>query len=75
LLHLLMVHHPLDELVPFANSEAAFDVFTTSGSLTVSLVAETAVINVSDNPVKTVHVGSVFPELLRGWEWLDGFKQ
>jgi len=44
--------------------------------VTVELVAETADINVSStDPVKTVHVGSAFPELLRGWDWLDGFKQ
>jgi len=70
-----MIHHPNDELVPFANSQAAFEAFINAGSVTVSLVAEDAVINVSTNPVKTVHVGSAFPELLRGWEWLDGFKQ
>jgi len=69
-----MIHHPDDELVPFANSQAAFDAFIAAGSVTVELVAESAVINVSTNPVKTVHVGSAFPELIRGWEWLDGFK-
>lgn len=72
---LRMIHHPDDELVPFANSQAAFDAFITAGSVTVELVAETAVITISSDPVKTVHVGSAFPELIRGWEWLDGFKQ
>lgn len=70
-----MIHHPDDELVPFANSQAALDAFITAGSVTVELVAETAVITISSDPVKTVHVGSAFPELIRGWEWLDGFKQ
>ena len=72
---LRMIHHPDDELVPFANSQTAFDAFITAGSVTVELVAETAVIAISSDPVKTVHVGSAFPELIRGWEWLDGFKQ
>jgi hypothetical protein len=72
---LRMIHHPDDELVPFANSQAAFNAFINAGSVTVELVAETAVITISSNPVKTVHVGSAFPELIRGWEWLDGFKQ
>lgn len=72
---LRMIHHPDDDLVPFGNSLAAYEAFIDAGSVTVSLVEEDAVINVSTNPVKTVHVGSAFPELLRGWEWLDGFKQ
>lgn len=72
---LRMIHHPDDELVPFANSQAAFNAFITAGSVTVELVAETAVITISSDPVKTVHVGSAFPELVRGWQWLDGFKQ
>jgi len=72
---LRMIHHPDDELVPFANSQAALAAFVNAGSVSVSLVEETAVITISDNPVKTVHVGSAFPELLRGWEWLDDFKQ
>ncbi|MRR54128.1 MAG: hypothetical protein EG822_06405 [Deltaproteobacteria bacterium] len=68
---LRMIHHPDDELVPFANSQAAFDAFIAAGSLTVSLVAEDAVISISSDPVKTVHVGSAFPELIRGWEWFE----
>ena len=70
-----MIHHPDDDLVPFANSQVAYNAFVNAGSVTVQLVAETAVITISNDPVKTVHVGSAFPELLDGWEWLDGFKQ
>ncbi len=70
-----MIHHPDDELVPYANSQAALNAFVTAGSVTVELVAETAVIAISNDPVKTVHVGSAFPELLDGWEWLDNFRQ
>jgi len=70
-----MIHHPDDELVPYANSQAAYNAFISAGSVTVELVPETAVITISSNPVKTVHVGSAFPELIRGWDWLDGFKQ
>ncbi len=70
-----MIHHPDDELVPFANSQVAYDAFIKAGSVTVELVPETAVITISSDPVKTVHVGSAFPELLDGWEWLDHFKQ
>jgi hypothetical protein len=69
-----MIHDLNDELVPYANSQAAFDAFTAAGSTTVQLVANTAVINISSDPVKTVHLGAAFPELIDGWKWLDGFK-
>ncbi|MRR07234.1 MAG: hypothetical protein EG828_09865 [Deltaproteobacteria bacterium] len=75
---MLLVHHPDDDLVPFANSQAAFDAFFAADSTTttnnVELVEEDAEITITD-PVKTVHVGSAFPELLRGWEWLDDLKE
>ena len=75
---MLLVHHPDDELVPFANSQAAFNAFFAADPTTttnnVELVEEDAEITISTDPVKTVHVGSAFPELLRGWEWLDDFK-
>ena len=41
----------------------------------VELVANTVVINNPSDPVKTVHFGAAFPELIDGWKWLDGFKQ
>ncbi len=76
-----MIHHKSDELVPYANSQAAFNAFSTAGAKNhivrgpgVELVAETASINISTDPVKTVHFGSAFPELSNGWKWLDSFK-
>jgi len=77
-----MIHHRSDELVPYGNSQAAFNAFSTAGAKNhtlhgpgVELVEETAVINLSTDPVKTVHLGAAFPELSRGWVWLDGFKK
>ncbi|HCE66421.1 MAG TPA: hypothetical protein DER40_02510, partial [Geobacter sp.] len=76
-----MIHHKSDELVPYGNSQAAFNAFSTAGAKNhivrgpgVELVEETASINISTDPVKTVHFGSAFPELSNGWKWLDSFK-
>lgn len=77
-----MYHHRSDELVPYGNSQAAFNAFSTAGAKNhlpggpgVELVEETASISISTDPVKTVHFGSAFPELSNGWKWLDGFKK
>jgi len=77
-----MIHHKSDELVPYGNSQAAFNSFSTAGAKNhiaggagVELVEETAVINISTDPVKTVHFGSAFPELSNGWKWIDSFKR
>lgn len=72
-----MIHHKLDDLVPYENSQVAYDAFINAGAstTTVQLVPETFAISISSDPVKTVHVGSAFPELLDGWEWLDSFRQ
>jgi len=70
-----MIHHRGDELVPFANSQVAFDAFIAAGATSVELVEETAAINISTDPVKTVHFAAAFPELINGWRWLDSFKQ
>jgi hypothetical protein len=77
-----LIHHKSDELVPYGNSQVAFNTFSTAGAKNhilrgpgVELVEETAIINISSNPVKTVHLGAAFPELSRGWNWLDGFKK
>ena len=77
-----MIHHKNDELVPYGNSQAAFNSFSTAGAKNriprgpgVELIEETATINISTDPVKTVHFGSAFPELSNGWKWLDGFKK
>ncbi|MDA8413034.1 MAG: hypothetical protein M0023_04510 [Desulfobacteraceae bacterium] len=77
-----MIHHKNDELVPYGNSQAAFNAFSSAGAKNhspggpgVELVEETAIINISTNPVKTVHFGAAFPELSDGWKWIDSFKK
>lgn len=77
-----MYHHRNDELVPYANSQVAFNAFSTVGAKSriqrgagVELVAATVSIGISADPVKTVHLGAAFPELSEGWHWLDGFKR
>ena len=69
-----MMHHRSDELVPYGNSQVAFDAFVAAGATSVELVEETKTIDVSSSSVKTVHFGAAFPELIDGWRWLDGFK-
>jgi len=76
-----MIHHKSDDLVPYSNSQVAFNAFSTAGAKNhvpggpgVELVEETVTINISTDPVKTVHFSSAFPELSRGWHWLDSFK-
>jgi hypothetical protein len=75
-----MYHHRSDELVPFANSQVAFNAFSTVGAKSrsergpgVQLRAASVSIGISADPVKTVHFGAAFPELSEGWNWLDGF--
>jgi hypothetical protein len=78
-----MIHHRSDELVPFGNSQVAFDAFSTAGAKNhvpggagVELVEEGVTISIASNdPVKTVHFAAAFPELIDGWRWLDGFKR
>lgn len=70
-----MIHHKSDELVPYGNSQVAFDAFKAAGSTSVELVEETTTINISSEPVKTVHLAAAIPELSRGWRWLDSFKK
>jgi alpha-beta hydrolase superfamily lysophospholipase len=77
-----MMHHKSDELVPYGNSQAAFNAFSSAGAKNhidlgpgVELVEETAIVSISTDPVKTVHFGAAFPELSRGWEWLNRFKK
>lgn len=79
---LRMYHHRDDELVPYANSQVAFNAFSTAGAKSrpgragVELVAATAILSISpDDPRKTVHLGAAFPELSEGWRWLDGFTR
>lgn len=71
-----MVHHGDDELVPFANSQVAFDSFSTAGAKRhVTLVRETLTIPVSSDPVMTTHLSAAFPILFNGWQWLETFRQ
>lgn len=77
-----MYHHRNDDLVPYGNSQVAFDAFSTAGAKNhvlrgpgVELVEELVSLNISpSDPVKTVHFGAAFPELSDGWNWLNGFK-
>jgi pimeloyl-ACP methyl ester carboxylesterase len=78
-----MYHHRNDELVPYGNSQAAFNAFSTAGAKKhtyqgpgVELLEERVSLSISStDPVKTVHLGAAFPELSDGWKWLDGFKK
>lgn len=78
-----MYHHRSDELVPYANSQVAFNAFSTAGAKKrtvqgpgVELVENRVILNISSsNPVQTVHLGAAFPELSNGWKWLDSFKK
>jgi hypothetical protein len=77
-----MIHHKSDDLVPYGNSQVAFNAFSTAGAKNhffmgpgVELVEETVTISISNDPVKTVHMSAAFPELSDGWKWLDSFKK
>jgi acetyl esterase/lipase len=70
-----MIHHKSDDLVPYGNSQNAFNAFVAAGSTSVELVAENITINISSDPVKTVHFAAAFPELIDGWNWLNSFKK
>lgn len=72
-----MIHNINDDLVPYANSQVAYDAFIAAGAnpTNVALVQNNVVIDPSSDPVKTVHFGSAFPELIDGWNWLDSFKK
>jgi hypothetical protein len=77
-----MNHHQSDELVPFGNSQVAFDAFSTAGGKRhggtgagAELVRETVTLSFNpSDPTKTVHLGAAFPELSNGWNWLNSFK-
>jgi len=78
-----MYHHASDDLVPYGNSQVAFDAFSTVGGKRhggtgggVELVRETVSVSISPtDPSKTIHQGAAFPELSNGWNWLNGFKK
>ncbi|NTV48019.1 MAG: hypothetical protein HGB32_14310 [Geobacteraceae bacterium] len=76
-------HHQSDELVPYGNSQVAFDAFSSAGGKRhggvgpgVELVRETVSLSFNpSDPTKTVHLGAAFPELSNGWNWLNSFKR
>jgi pimeloyl-ACP methyl ester carboxylesterase len=78
-----MYHHRDDELVPYSNSQVAFDAFSTAGAKRkslkgpgVELVEERIALDISaSDPERTVHLGAAFPELAAGWRWLDSFRK
>lgn len=78
-----MYHHRSDELVPYSNSQIAFDAFSSAGAKKktaqgpgVELVEERVQLSISSSdPLRTVHVGAAFPELSAGWRWLDSFRK
>ena len=77
-----MYHHKSDDLVPYANSQIAFNAFSSVGAKNhsllgpgVELVPAAVSIGISSDPVKTVHLGAAFPELSDGWKWLESFKK
>jgi len=66
-----LLHHPADELVPYANSQAAFDAFSSAGAKPwVSLVPATDTVNISSSTVPTIHVSAAIPELHDAWQWI-----
>jgi hypothetical protein len=77
-----MIHDMNDDLVPYANSQVAFNAFSSAGAKNhivmgpgVELLANTVAISISSDPVQTVHFAAAFPELSEGWNWLNGFKK
>jgi hypothetical protein len=76
-----MIHHKDDDLVPYANSQIAFNAFSTASAKNhilrgpgVELVEENIAISISSDPAQTVHFAAAFPELIAGWTWLNSFK-
>jgi predicted esterase len=79
-----LYHHRSDDLVPYANSQIAFNAFSSSGAkyhgvkpqtTGVELVEETTKITASSDPAKSIHLSAALPELSKGWKWLDKFKK
>lgn len=66
-----MFHNPNDDLVPFANSQVAFNAFSSAGAKQwVSLVPTPDTVDLSSSTVPTVHVSSAVPELHDAWFWI-----
>lgn len=66
-----LYHNVNDDLVPYANSQVAFDTFSSAGAKPwVSLVPTTDTVNISNSPVPTIHVAAAIPELHDSWKWI-----
>jgi dienelactone hydrolase len=66
-----LYHNPNDDLVPFANSQAAFDAFSSAGAKPwVSLVPSSDTVNISTSTVPTIHMAAAIPELHDSWQWI-----
>jgi alpha-beta hydrolase superfamily lysophospholipase len=66
-----MLHNPNDDLVPFANSQVAFNAFSSAGAKKwVALLPSTDTVNLSSSTVPTVHVAAALPELHDAWQWI-----
>jgi hypothetical protein len=66
-----MFHNPDDDLVPFANSQVAFNAFSSAGAKKwVSLVSSPDTVYITSSTVPTVHVAAAVPELHDAWWWI-----
>jgi hypothetical protein len=70
-----MFHNPGDDLVPFGNSQAAFNAFSSAGAKKwVSLVPLSDTVSITGSAVPTVHVAAAVPQLHAAWWWIySGF--
>jgi alpha-beta hydrolase superfamily lysophospholipase len=66
-----MFHNPEDDLVPFANSQVAFNAFSSAGAKKwVTLVSSPDTVYITSSTVPTVHVAAAVPELHDAWWWI-----
>jgi len=65
-----MFHNPNDDLVPIANSQVAFNAFSSAGAKKwVTLVPSPDTVNLTSSTIPTVHVAAAVPELHDAWWW------
>jgi hypothetical protein len=63
-----MFHNPDDDLVPFANSQVAFNAFSSAGSKKwVTLISSPDTVYITSSTVPIVHVAAAVPELHDAW--------
>lgn len=66
-----LVHHTQDDLVPFQNSQNAFDQFKTAGATRTELKPFQC-----QAPLGNVmHVNAALPALMAGYGWIDTFRK